>query len=117
MTVSWADVLKLVEQLDASALADAEVVTDGVHVRVSRTALTPPAHSRPQPHGDHAIPEHPPTPAAPATEPVATEPVVTGPVVTAPMLGVLYHRPAPDQPRSSRSATSSRRRRPWRSSR
>jgi len=91
--VSWADVLALVAQLDDSGLADAEVVAAGVHVRVSRTALDSPA------------PVAVTTAVAPAEvagdRPAIPEPVQMehdGPVIVAPMLGVLYHRPGPDQP-------------------
>lgn len=100
-TTTWSDVLALVAQLDASGLSEAEVVSDGVSVRVSRTpgGLGAPA----------AVPA--PTPAA-AAPPAAAEPAPVAPAaaaeaepgpsnlidVTAPMLGVLYRRPAPDQP-------------------
>ena len=96
---SWADVLALVAQLDASGLADAEIVADGVSVRVSRTVL-----ERPAPGPAPIAPVGPapvvPAPAVPAPGgSAAAEPgAVTGPVITAPVLGVVYHRPAPDRP-------------------
>lgn len=93
-TPSWADVLALVAQLDASGLADAEVVSAGVSVRVSRTVLGIPAAQAP---AAVAAPAEPPAAAPASAEPVP-RPVPTGPVITAPMLGVLYHRPGPDQP-------------------
>lgn len=101
-SASWDDVLALVAQLDASGLADAEVVTAGVSVRVSRTSLDAASAS-----GAPATPALVPTPPVAAATPAPTPagapaapaiPVAEGPVVTAPMLGVLYHRPAPDQP-------------------
>ena len=98
--VTWADVLALVKQLDASGLADAEVITPGVSVRVSRHALG---------RADGAAPPMPvtapvsapaptsaPEPGTPA--PVLAAPSPTGPEIVAPVLGVLYHRPGPDQP-------------------
>jgi acetyl-CoA carboxylase biotin carboxyl carrier protein len=100
-TPSWADVLALVAQLDASGLADAEVVSAGVSVRVSRTVLGAPDAAAHAPAAVAAPAEAPVAAATPATAPAAAAPaapVPTGPVITAPMLGVLYHRPAPDQP-------------------
>jgi acetyl-CoA carboxylase biotin carboxyl carrier protein len=88
-TPSWADVLALVAQLDASGLADAEVVSAGVSVRVSRSVLGIPAVQAPV-----AVA----APAGPAAGAPSAAPASTGPVITAPMLGVLYHRPGPDQP-------------------
>jgi acetyl-CoA carboxylase biotin carboxyl carrier protein len=95
---SWADVLTLVATLDASGLADAEIVLDGLSVRVSKSVLptlgatasrrdvAPTAERGVTPAGDNAKP-------APAPE----QPTVAdGPAVTAPMLGVLYLRPSPD---------------------
>lgn len=94
--LTWADVLALVTQLDASGLADAAVTTQGVTIRVSRGALTPVAPAPP------AVPAAAPAPAgAPATptavataEPGGAEP--SGAEVTATMLGTLYLRPSPD---------------------
>ncbi len=101
---SWADVLALVAQLDESGLEEAEVVTDGVSVRVSRTpgGLRPSETAAAHPHAG-------PTPA-PASAPerpsegTALDAELTADLdrsdlidLTAPMLGVLYHRPAPDK--------------------
>ena len=88
---SWADVLALVAQLDASGLADAEIVADGVSVRVSRTVL-----DRPAPGPAPVVPA--PAVPAPGGSAAAEPGAVTGPVITAPVLGVVYHRPAPDRP-------------------
>ena len=93
--LTWADVLALVTQLDASGLADAAVTTQGVTIRVSRGALTPVAPAPP------AVPAPPVTPApTPAAAPTTPTPVATaeprGPEVTATMLGTLYLRPSPD---------------------
>ena len=86
---TWADVLALVKQLDESGLQDAEVVTAGVSVRVSRTA--------PATNGTPLV--APTTPAtAPPPAPSPPAPAANGPEITAPMLGVLYQRPGPDQP-------------------
>lgn len=88
-TPGWDDVLALVAQLDASGLADAEVVVPGLSVRVSRTVLDPAAASA-------AVAA--PAPAA-VEAPVAAAAVDgEGEPVTAPMLGVFYRRPAPDRP-------------------
>lgn len=87
---TWADVLALVTKLDASGLEDAEIVMEGVSVRVSKSMLpTPGAVAR----------EPGPAPAVVAAAPPAsaTAPAVPdGPTVTAPLLGVLYLRPSPD---------------------
>jgi len=94
---TWADVLALVKQLDESGLQDAEVVTAGVSVRVSRTALPTNGALLPAP----ATPTTPPPPApspAPPSGPSSPAPAATGPEITAPMLGVVYQRPGPDQP-------------------
>ena len=99
-TPGWSEVLALVAQLDSSGLVEAEVVADGVSVRVSRVAgaLASPA----APPAAPALPAPVPTP-----EPGAAAPQVPAPAATpaddlveviAPMLGVLYRRPAPDQP-------------------
>ena len=82
---TWADVLALVAQLDASGLADAEIVTPEVTVRVSRSALV--SEQQPVP-----VPQ---SPRGPAPEP-APEPA--GAAITAPMLGVFYRGPAPGRP-------------------
>jgi acetyl-CoA carboxylase biotin carboxyl carrier protein len=115
---SWDDVLALVAQLDASGLADAEVVAAGVTVRVSRTVLDRPASATPAPAPSTPAPSTlaplasapstpaPSTPAPPAPAPTAPAPPAPGTAsatsadepVEAPMLGVFYRRPAPDQP-------------------
>ncbi|GAA1032205.1 acetyl-CoA carboxylase biotin carboxyl carrier protein [Virgisporangium ochraceum] len=99
-TPSWSDVLALVAQLDASGIADAEVVSAGVSVRVSRTVLGIPAGQAPvAATGPASAPATGSAPAGPpAAAPASAPPVPAGPVITAPMLGVLYHRPGPDQP-------------------
>lgn len=96
---TWADILALVAKLDASGLEDAEIVMDGVSVRVSKSVLpTNGATSRHEPTeptvraGEQATSTAQPVPA-PSPEPPA---VAEGPMVTAPMLGVLYVRPSPD---------------------
>lgn len=92
---TWADVLALVTKLDASGLEDAEIVLDGVSVRVSKSVLPTPGAVAPEPGPAPAVEAAaPPTPAAlPApSPPVAPD----GPTVTAPLLGVLYLRPSPD---------------------
>ena len=91
---TWADVLALVARLDASGLADAEVVTEGLQIRVSRTALPTGAGSYVSVPDDAPTSQRASAVAAPAEPPVAHD----GPVVAAPMLGVVYWRPAPDQP-------------------
>ena len=78
---TWADVLALVAQLDASGLADAEIVTPEVTVRVSRSALV--SDQQPVPVRQ-SLPEPAPEPA--------------GAAITAPMLGVFYRGPAPGRP-------------------
>lgn len=101
---SWDDVLALVAQLDASGLADAEVVVPGLSVRVSRTALAQPGTApvaapvpAPVPASAAATSSAPGVGAAPAeAEPAAG--AADGEPVTAPMLGVFYRRPAPDRP-------------------
>lgn len=97
---TWADVLALVTKLDASGLEDAEVVMDGVSVRVSRSALPDDGgrvRSRsPQPATlRDSTPESSDPPAATTAAPEGAA-VPDGPVVTAPMLGVVYVRPSPD---------------------
>jgi acetyl-CoA carboxylase biotin carboxyl carrier protein len=98
---TWADVLALVAQLDASGLADAELVADGVRVRVSRHAL-PSTSSVAAPQGPAASAAASAAPSSAARAPAseeALEPEAPGTLtITAPMLGVLYHKPAPDQP-------------------
>jgi acetyl-CoA carboxylase biotin carboxyl carrier protein len=94
---SWADVLALVSQLDESGLEDAEIITAGVQVRVSRSSLSPvlaPAVAAPpaQPVHEPVAPRIAEPPA-----PVVAAPASTGPEIKAPMLGVVYHRPAPDE--------------------
>ena len=92
---SWADVLALVTKLDASGLEDAEIVMDGVSVRVSKSvlptsgAVARPTGAAPAVEAAMAIPAPAP---APAPAPTAPE----GPTVTAPLLGVLFLRPSPD---------------------
>lgn len=95
--LTWADVLALVTQLDGSGLADAEVTTQGVSIRVSRHALPTGANGLP-PASAPA-----PVPAVAAPAPVAPSPLETpgaeqpaGPEITATMLGTLYLRPSPD---------------------
>ena len=100
-TPSWADVLALVAQLDGSGLADAEVVSAGVSVRVSRTVLDAPAASAHASAAVAAPAEAPLIAAATVVAPAAAAPAApepTGPVIAAPILGVLYLRPGPDQP-------------------
>lgn len=95
--LTWADVLALVTQLDASGLADAAVTTQGVTIRVSRGALTPLAPAPPVTSAP--APPVTPVPAAPAATTPATSVVTAeprGPEVTATMLGTLYLRPSPD---------------------
>ncbi len=99
-TPGWSEVLALVAQLDSSGLVEAEVVADGVSVRVSRVAgaLASPA----APPAAPALPAPVPTPEPGAAAPQAPAPAATPAddlvEVIAPMLGVLYRRPAPDQP-------------------
>ena len=103
-TASWADVLALVAQLDESGLEEAEVVAGGVSVRVSRT---PGGLRRTEAVGRGRAttgPEAPESePAAPsegtALDAELAEDLDRSDLVdlTAPMLGVLYHRPAPDK--------------------
>lgn len=97
----WGDVLALVAQLDASGLEEAEVVAEGVSVRVSRTSgglAMAPQQAAPQ------APAPPPAPqpvSAETTDASAPAPASTRDDlvdVTAPILGVVYRRPAPDQP-------------------
>lgn len=95
---TWADVLALVTKLDASGLEDAEIVMDGVSVRVSKSVLpTPGAVTRPTAAAS-TVESSPATPApAPASGPPLAAPAAAdGPTVTAPLLGVLYLRPSPD---------------------
>lgn len=96
---SWSEVLALVAKLDASGLQDAEIVMDGVSVRVSKSVL--PSNGA-QPRHEPAEPIAQPSttsetvsqaPSVPTPEPPT---VATGPEVTAPMLGVIYVRPSPD---------------------
>lgn len=93
--LTWADVLALVTQLDGSGLSDAEVTTQGVSIRVSRSALPPTATAA---SAAVAAPTPAPAPVSAAPTPpaaaVAAEP--TGPAITATMLGTLYLRPSPD---------------------
>jgi acetyl-CoA carboxylase biotin carboxyl carrier protein len=97
---TWADVLALVAKLDASGLEDAEIVMDGVSVRVSKSVIpTTGARGRQESAEPQAQPSS--TPAASTTQPAPEPPperavVADGPTVTAPMLGVLYLRPSPD---------------------
>jgi acetyl-CoA carboxylase biotin carboxyl carrier protein len=96
---SWADILALVAKLDASGLADAEIVMDGVSVRVSKSVLASNGgRARHEPDAPAVQPEA--TPAAgsqPAAKPAPElRAAAAGPEVTAPMLGVIYMRPAPD---------------------
>jgi len=95
---SWADVLTLVATLDASGLEDAEIVLDGLSVRVSKSVL--PTPGAPAPHDDVAPTAEPGlTPAGGNAQPAPTPErpaVADGPAVMAPMLGVLYLRPSPD---------------------
>ena len=97
---NWADVLTLVAKLDASGLEDAEIVMDGVSVRVSKSVLpTTGATGRQQSAQPKVQPGSTPdaNTAQPALEPPPERPAVAdGPTVTAPMLGVLYLRPSPD---------------------
>lgn len=97
---SWADVLALVAKLDASGLEDAEIVMDGVSVRVSKSVLpTTGARGRQEPAEPQVQPGSTPavSTAQPAPEPPPQRPAMAdGPTVTAPMLGVLYLRPSPD---------------------
>ena len=92
---TWAEVLALVAQLDESGLEEAEVVTGGVSVRVSRTpgGLSQ-AASAVVPPGRTAAAEGPSVDAEPTPDPERDDLVD----LTAPMLGTLYHRPAPDKP-------------------
>lgn len=101
-TPEWSEVLALVAQLDSSGLVEAEVVADGVSVRVSRVAgaLASPAAPPAAPASTAPVPTPEPgaaAPQAPAPAPAAT-PADDLVEVIAPMLGVLYRRPAPDQP-------------------
>jgi acetyl-CoA carboxylase biotin carboxyl carrier protein len=88
-------VLALVTKLDASGLEDAEIVMDGVSVRVSKSVLPPPGAVAREPGPVPAVEAA--APLAPAPVPEPSPPVVPdGPTVTAPLLGVLYLRPSPD---------------------
>lgn len=93
-TLTWADVLALVTQLDESGLADAEVSTRGVTVRVSRHALAPGAPAPVAPIAAAPAPavSAPTSPVTPVADPTPYD----GPEVTATMLGTLYLRPSPD---------------------
>ena len=98
-TATWADVLALVAQLDESGLEEAEVVTEGVSVRVSRTPgglrHTSPASSiGPAVPVAQAAPEEQAPVDAELTPDLDRSDLID---LTAPMLGVLYHRPAPDK--------------------
>lgn len=95
---TWADVLALVTKLDASGLEDAEIVMDGVSVRVSKSVLPTLGAVAREPGPVPAVDDRatPPAPV-PAAAPAPASPVVSdGPTVTAPLLGVLYLRPSPD---------------------
>lgn len=97
---SWADVLALVAKLDASGLEDAEIVMDGISVRVSKSVLPSNGASGRQESAEPTVQPD----SAPATSTARPAPplsperpaVADGPSVTAPMLGVLYLRPSPD---------------------
>lgn len=90
---TWADVLALVTKLDASGLEDAEIVMEGVSVRVSKSVLpTPGAVAREASPAPAVQAAAPPAPASPPAPPAVPD----GPTVTAPLLGVLYLRPSPD---------------------
>lgn len=91
---TWAEVLELVTRLDASGLADAEVLMDGVSVRVSRSVLDGPGiGAKPTTRGapDSAESESSPK-AGDETVSVADH---EGHPVTAPMLGTVYLRASP----------------------
>ena len=97
---SWADVLALVSKLDASGLEDAEIVMDGISVRVSKSVL-PTSGARGRQESAEPTNQSGSTSAAstaqPQSEPSPERAVAAdGPTVTAPMLGVLYLRPSPD---------------------
>lgn len=99
-TPGWSEVLALVAQLDSSGLVEAEVVADGVSVRVSRVAgaLASPAAPPAAPALPAPVPTPEPGAAAPQAPALAATPADDLVEVIAPMLGVLYRRPAPDQP-------------------
>lgn len=99
-TPGWSEVLALVAQLDSSGLVEAEVVADGVSVRVSRVAgaLASPAAPPAAPASTAPVPTPEPGAAAPQAPAPAATPADDLVEVIAPMLGVLYRRPAPDQP-------------------
>ncbi len=99
-TPGWSEVLALVAQLDSSGLVEAEVVADGVSVRVSRVAgaLASPAAPPAAPASTAPVPTPEPGAAAPQVPAPAATPADDLVEVIAPMLGVLYRRPAPDQP-------------------
>lgn len=99
-TPGWSEVLALVAQLDSSGLVEAEVVADGVSVRVSRVAgaLASPAAPPAAPASTAPVPTPEPGAAAPQAPALAATPADDLVEVIAPMLGVLYRRPAPDQP-------------------
>lgn len=106
-SATWSEVLALVAQLDESGLEEAEVVSDGVSVRVSRTAgglgasaapvAAAPATSAPA----AAAAAEPATAAATDNQPLVTPEATPARDdlvdVTAPILGVVYRRPSPDK--------------------
>jgi acetyl-CoA carboxylase biotin carboxyl carrier protein len=82
---SWSDVLALVERLDATDFEDVHVEIPGLSIRVSRNAVL-----QPSPVAAVAV-------ATAPSKPDVEDPA-SGVTITAPILGVLYRRPAPDQP-------------------
>ncbi|MCH1865501.1 biotin/lipoyl-containing protein [Nocardioides sp. CFH 31398] len=115
MSTTWSDVLALLTQLDESGVVEAEVVADGVSVRVSRAAgglsasrdaapaaaAATPVPATPAPAASAPTPSAPPASAAPvlSSVPSSAPSSAAGDLVdvTAPILGVLYRRPAPDR--------------------
>lgn len=107
--VSWQELLDLVAQLDESGIADAEILTGDVHVRISRSALpvsgTAPesvapfsgaaGESAPARDSADVVPARTGGDVATAAEvPAGQDDSLVD--VTAPMLGTVYLRPSPD---------------------